>query len=100
MRDDEPEERGGPRRVDDRDVRTDSLDMVLHRIFGAALDLTTALQYVEDWRAATHIRAAVELLDQTTRDIRLHSLEHHSGAAADTELGRTPLVAFHDAEDS
>lgn len=99
MRDDEPEERDGLRRVDDRVTRTDSLEMVLHRIFGAALGLTAALQYVEDQRAATRIRAAVELLDQATREVRSHSLEHHSGAVTGHGLDPALFVAFHDTEE-
>lgn len=65
MQDDDPGEHG----------RSDALDDALHQIFAAALDLTNALPYVEDQRAAARIRAAVDLLDGATRDLRTYALE-------------------------
>lgn len=78
MRDDEPGEPDAPRPAHDAPPR-DSLDSVLHHVFAAALDLTSALQYVDDERGVAQIRAAVDLLDEATRKIRAHSLHCDPG---------------------
>lgn len=71
------------------------LDDGLQRIFAAALDLSAALQHVDDERAATRIRAALDLLDQAARDLRRHALDR--GPVADPDDSRL-FVTFHDDE--
>ena len=88
MADDEP---GG------RD-RTDALDDALHRIFAAALDLRAASRYVDDRRAAVHIRAAVDLLDAATRDLRIGALDRSPGRRPENEPGANMFVTFHGEE--
>lgn len=78
VRDDEPGEQGRSRALDDG----------LHRIFAAALDLRAALRYVDDERAAAHTRAALDLLDQATRDLRRYALER-GPATSEPDAGGT-----------
>lgn len=51
-------------------------DVVVGRILAAGLDLEAALGLIDDHRAATQIRRAIDKLDQAIRDIRDAVFDH------------------------
>ena len=60
-------------------------DSIVHRIFEAGLEIQGTLQLVSDPTAVVRIRAAVELLDETLKEIRTVVLDLNSSR------GVTPL---------